>query len=92
MTDKEKYQEQKLAKLDRRRKLNSINFLKTDINRKLVFGISTESGFETITEDKRIDLLRQLEALEINEAKIRGNKFNSQFYSFEPSRSYNFKR
>jgi hypothetical protein len=91
MTDKEKYQEMKLVKWERRRKLRSIKFLKTEINRKLVFGVSTESGFEQVDDEKRIDLIAQLEALEINEAKIRRNKFNSSFYKLDLSRKYNFK-
>lgn len=91
MTDKEIFQELKKGRVDKRRKLKAVKYLKTEVNRKLIFGISVDDGFKEVDEATRVDLLRQLEALEVNEATIRGNKFNSKAYKFEPSRNYNFK-
>jgi hypothetical protein len=91
MTNKEIFQELKKGRIDKRRKLKAVKYLKIEVNRKLVFGISEEDGFRKLDEATRVDLLRQLEALEINEATVRGNKFNSKEYKFEPSRNYKFK-
>jgi hypothetical protein len=81
MTDKEQFDLKKAEFKARKHKLKMLKFLKRDINRKLTFDIAglPEEEMET----KVADLLAQLRGVEINELKVRRNKFNSKEYSFE---------
>lgn len=77
MTDKEQFDLVKADKLERRRKLRVLKMLRTNINTKLKFGISLND------EDKVANLLAQLSEVDKRELIVRGNKYNSNFYSFE---------
>ncbi len=84
MTDKEIFDKLKSEGKEKRRKIKLLNFLQASVNKKLMFTVTTE--------EERVNLLAELEAVEINKFKEHRNKFNSSFYSFEPSRSFKFKR
>jgi hypothetical protein len=76
MTEKEKYWNGKLAKKKQQTQKKMIISMKKLINMKLA-----KAG---TNEDKQVELLAELRALEINDLKLRRNKFMSESYSFEP--------
>ena len=82
MTDKEQFDLRKAEFKARKNKLKMLSFLKRNINRKLRFEIAglPEEEMET----KVADLLAQLRGVEINELKVRRNRFGSKEYSFQP--------
>lgn len=83
MTSKEIFDNLKKERLDRRRKIKMLNFMKADINMKLKFGHPDE--------DTLVSLLSELKAIEINTFKLQRNRYNSKFYTFTESSLYNRK-
>lgn len=78
MTDKEIFDGLKKERKANRRKKRMLAFLKVDTNRKIM--VEGRGN-----EDRYVELLSELRAIEINDIKLRRNKFNSSYYEFTPS-------
>jgi len=83
MTDKQIFDELKAQSKERKRKFKMIKFLKASVNSKLNFT-------PNLLEDGKVELLQQLHEIELNEMRIRRNKFNSSAYTFKPAYRKNF--
>lgn len=82
MTNKQIFDELKQKYKNFQTKKKMVKLLRSNINAKL--------SFEKNTEDVRLGLLQQLRAIEINDTKLRRNKFDSKFYEFTPVDKKNF--
>jgi len=74
--EKERYREQKSRNEQRRMKIKFLNALKDDTVLKLRLG--------QLQDADGVSLIEKLHGIEVNLAKVVGNKYNSEHYSFEP--------
>jgi hypothetical protein len=81
MTDKEKYQENKLKRRERRLNIKKLTYMKSDVNLRLRLLNYTDKD----NENDYVVLLSELKALEDNITKLRRNKFMSSAYEFIPN-------
>lgn len=82
MTNKQIFDELKQKYKNFQIKKKMTKMLRSNINAKL--------SFEEHTEDEKIALLQQLRAIEINDTKLRRNKYQSKHYEFTPVDKKNF--
>lgn len=82
MTEKEKYYQGKKDKLGKKKKIKMLNYLKTETNFKLMTVLPDD-------EDKYVNLLSELRAIDENLFKLKRNKYNSSFYEFKSGPIYN---
>jgi len=75
MTDKEQFDLGKKRLQGIRNKKRLLKFMKKETNRKMFFVQS---------EEEYTNLLAELRAIEINDTKVRRNKYGSKAYEFTP--------
>lgn len=75
-TNKEIFDDLKLKAKTFKNKIKMVNMLKSNINRKL--------RYSKLSEEEYADTLAKLKDVEINEMRLRRNKFQSKSYEFKP--------